>query len=97
MADQLSLVFDLELSEPLDLTGRSTRFAIYDGTFYTAMNFQVEGDAVTLVNAPKGCETDLEIPEPEDDIMAFANSLSQSESGGDDLGRAFAETAVIAC
>ncbi len=97
VADQLSIVFDLALAEPLDLTGRSIRFAIYDGSFYTAMNFQVDGDAVTLTNAPKGCSTDLEIPEPEEDIMAFANSLSQSESGGDDLGRAFAETVIIKC
>ncbi len=54
VADQLSVVFDLALEKPLDLKGRQTRFAIYDGSFYTAMNFQVEGDAVTLTNAPKG-------------------------------------------
>lgn len=94
---QVTLVFDVPFKKALDVSKKPLRYAIYDEEFYIAMN-HVEGDkAVTLAGTATGCSSDISGADPSEEIEAFASSLGRDESGGNQLGAAFAEWVTIKC
>ena len=94
---KLNLKFTTKLQNPVSIQQNALKYAFYDPTFYIEM-LHVEGDKpITLVNAPKGCGWELEPPDPNPDLAAYALSLGVNESGGTSLGQHFAEWATIKC
>lgn len=100
---RLRLAFTLPLAEPLDALAQPFTYAIYDPTFFIEIlhakedpvGFGVTGDAPgDLANA---CRFTLLPPNPDASTMAFASSLDRTQSGGDDLGRSFAEQVTVRC
>lgn len=94
---QLEIVFEVPFKEPVDLSKKGMTYAVYDPEFYIAINHSEKKDAVVLSDAPKGCQFQLNVPEPADDIVDFASSLGRSESAGNDLGINFAEWVKVSC
>ncbi|EFL88867.1 DUF1007 family protein [Ahrensia sp. R2A130] len=94
---QVTLVFDVPFKKALDVSVKPLRYAIYDEQFFIAMNHVEGDDAVSLAGTSDGCTSDIAGADPSDDIEAFASSLGRDESGGDELGAAFAEWVTIKC
>ena len=95
---QLDLTFDLQFETPVTVTtDKPVRYAVYDDEFYIAMNHEKGIQGVSLQGAQAGCKAELTEPDPDDDLAAFAASLGKEESGGPNLGLAFAEWVAISC
>ena len=94
---KLDLKFNLPFTAPLDMSGKKLRFAIYDDQFYIAMNLDPDRKAVILPSEVTNCKTDIDLPDPDEDVVAFASSLGKSESSGGGLGASFAEWITISC
>ena len=94
---QLEITFDVPLKKATPLKGKTLRYAIYDNEFYVAMHHDPDNVPVSLSNAPKGCSWKLDEATPDEETVAFANSLGKSDSPGTDLGAQFAEWVAISC
>lgn len=93
---RLFLRFTVPLAEPLDPAAGPMRFAAYDPSYYTEILY-AEDAAPVLPDAAAGCAVRVEPPDPSPEAVALAYSLDVDESGGDGLGRLFAETAIVSC
>ena len=90
--------FDLTLRQPLDPRKQKFVYAVYDPTFYIEVLHREKKPAITLAGeGAKGCATKLIKPQPDEQKMAFAASLDKTESGGDGLGKFFAEKVALSC
>ena len=95
---QFDMTFDVTFDAPVSPTkDKPLRYAIYDDEFYIAMTHDGGLSGVTLADAPEGCGAQLVEPDPDEDLEAFAASLGRDESGGPNLGAAFAEWVGIEC
>ena len=94
---QLNLKFDVAFDAPLDLSGVTMRYAIYDEEFYIAMNHAEGDNALTLVNAPARCTQQIEVPDPSEETQDYAASLDKTDTPSTDLGAAFAEWVHVSC
>lgn len=95
--DRLLMRFTLPLAEAVDPRTASFSYAVYDPTFYIQILHQ-QVDPIALEGAaPAGCRSDLRPPEPNEEMVAFAASLDQTQSGGDGLGAYFAEWVSLSC
>ena len=94
---QLTVSFTVPFKKPVNLSGKKFAYAVYDKDFYIAMNHSTGDDAVTLSNAPKGCQAKIDAADPSEDIASFAASLGRSDNPEGDLGIHFAEWVTISC
>ena len=94
---KLSLTFEVPFKASFDVKNTPLKYATYDPEFYISFEHDKDKKAVTLVNAPKNCGTQLSEPTPSEDIEEFASSLGKDDSGGPDLGSSFAEWVTISC
>lgn len=94
---QLLINFEVAFKTAIDLNGKHLRYAVYDGEYYIAMTHSADPKAVQLNNAPAGCDWNLDLPKPDQDLTAFASALGVDETGGSNLGAAFAEWVTISC
>lgn len=94
---RLSLNFEVVFNEPVDIATAPLAYAVYEPTYYIAVNHQPKQDAVTLVGAPQECGWSLEEPDPDEDLTAFALALDKTQSAGDGLGVNFAEWVTVRC
>ncbi len=94
---QLKVSFRVPFKKPISVSEKPLRFAVYDGEFYIAFNLETEGDVLRLMNANPECKGAMTPADPDDSLAAFAASLDKTESGGNDLGRHFAEWIEVKC
>ena len=95
--DRLQMTFTLPLETPLDPTVAPVDYLIYDPTYYIEMLHAQDGSAITLSGAGEDCRHALTPPNPNPETVAFAASLDRTQSGGDGLGKLFAERVTIRC
>lgn len=93
-AKRLTMRFVTALTQPL---AAPLSYAVFDPTYFIEMLHQDRADAVRLVDAPAGCHVQLHHPKPDGKMVAMAQALDRSQSGGDGLGMQFAETVDIRC
>jgi len=94
---RLSLNLEVVFAEPYDASQTPLRYALYEPTYYIAVNHVQGASAVTLDNAPEGCRSSLQEPDPGEDLTAFALALDKTQSAGDGLGVNFAEWVTVTC
>lgn len=95
---QFDMTFDVAFAAPVTPTkAKPLRYAIYDNEFYISMTHAPGEEGMQLANPPAGCTAQLTEPDPDEDLAAFAASLGKDETGGPDLGAAFAEWVGISC
>ncbi len=94
---QIRLDYRLPLASPQPLAGHQLAFAIYDATYYVEMLHR-EARAIRLTGpGAKACQHRLIAPTPPEDLLAYAQSLDQSEQAENGLGKAFAERVIVTC
>lgn len=95
--DQLWLHFVVPLAAPVALRDHRLGYAIYDPTYFIEIRHRSAQAA--KVEGPGGgtCATKVIEPEPPMAAIALASGLDMSESGGDSLGRLFAEWVTVTC
>ena len=95
--NRLRMRFFLPFAEPVDITDKAFRYAVYDPTYYVELLHSGAADAIVLSDAPASCSYALEEPNPNPDTISFAASLDRTETAGDGLGIYFAEWVSVAC
>lgn len=94
---RLSLNFEVIFEESIDVAKNPITYAVYEPTYYIAVNHQARRDAVTLAGAPQSCGWSLQEPDPDEDLTAFALALDKTQSAGNGLGVNFAEWVTVKC
>ena len=95
--ERLLMRFTLPLSEAVDPRAAPFSYAVYDPTFYIQILHQQDNPVAFEGAAPAGCGFDLRPPDPDEELVAFAAALDQTQSGGDGLGAHFAEWVSVTC
>ncbi|MEQ8965252.1 MAG: DUF1007 family protein [Azospirillaceae bacterium] len=96
--DRLRLDFTLVLARPVDPVAESFVYAVFDPTYWIEMRHP-DAAAATVENAPEGagCETRLDVPDPDEEWVALASLLDSTQTAGDDLGIHFADRVAVTC
>jgi len=96
--DRLRLDFTLVLARPVDPVAEAFVYAVFDPTYWIEMRHP-DAAAATLENAPEeaGCETSLDVPDPDEEWVALASLLDSSQTAGEDLGIHFADRVAVTC
>lgn len=94
---RLEMTFRLALPEPLSVADLPMRYAVYDPSYYIEMVHAEAPDAVTLVNAPKNCTSELKQPNPDAEQVILAASLDNTQKAPTGLGQYFAEEVIVKC
>lgn len=88
----------VEFEKPVDPKRQKFVYAVYDPTYYIEILHAEKKPAFTLVGLEKNfCFGDLIKPNPDAEARTFAASLDKTQSGGNDLGRLFAEKVALQC
>jgi len=96
--NQLIILFEAKLSEPMSLKGKLD-FGVYDPTFYTAIDF-VDDENMAVENLPPACARAVIRPDPDEAIAANQSSLTDaffSDPAGTDLSKIFATKLELTC
>ena len=89
--------FTVAIDSPIDLVTQKFTYAIFDPTYYIEM-FHAEGQTITFEgDAPAGCGTVIEQPNPSADAIALSQSASLDANPDYTIGRLFAETVHVKC
>jgi ABC-type uncharacterized transport system substrate-binding protein len=95
--DRLIMEFVVPLGQPVDPRTQDFSYAVYDPTYYIEI-FHVDAQSFTAEGPiPEDCVLELEEPNPNPEMVSFAASLDQTESGGDGMGAFFAEQVHLRC
>ncbi len=94
---RLVVSFVLPLASAADIRATPISYAVFDPTYFIEMVHIDPVKSIRLVDAPAGCAARLRPPQPDPDIAARAQALDRSQSGGNELGGAFAEKVTIRC
>lgn len=90
--------FTVELEKPVDPKRQKFVYAVYDPTYYIEMLHAEKKPAFTLAGGNTNkCYGKLIKPNPDAEARTFAASLDKTQSGGNDLGRLFAEKVALLC
>lgn len=95
---QLLILFTSQPLRPVALADNPS-IAVYDPTFYTAIDFYDEANMV-LVDAPAGCNHDMVIPDPDEAIAQNQDSLTDAffnDPEGNDWSKIFATRMEVRC
>ena len=94
---EFSMTFEVPFKTPLNVSAKPLRYGVFDDEYYISMLHDDKGKSVQLVGAPSNCKWDMEAPDPDQDMAAFAQSLDKTQSSGGGLGEYFAEWVTISC
>ncbi|XBP99042.1 MAG: DUF1007 family protein [Roseitalea porphyridii] len=95
---QLLILFTAQPMKPVALADNPS-IAVYDPTFYTAIDFYDEANMV-LIDAPAGCSHEMVVPDPDEAIAANQDSLTESffnDPEGNDWSKIFATRMEVRC
>lgn len=95
---QLLILFTSQPLRPVALADNPS-IAVYDPTFYTAIDFYEEENMV-LIDAPEGCGHQMVIPDPDEAIAQNQDSLTDAffnDPEGNDWTKIFATRMEVSC
>jgi ABC-type uncharacterized transport system substrate-binding protein len=94
---QLRMTFETAVNGALPVQEAPLTYKIYDPEFYIEM-IHIEGnEPVSLTDAAAACGWELNPPEENQALAAFASTLGPDQSPGMELGSFFAEEVTIKC
>jgi len=94
---RLELTFVLPFVEPADVTAAPLVYAIYDPTYFIEILHEEGGNAIRLINSPRGCRYRLIPPHPSMESVALAAALDTTQTASYELGELFAEKVSVRC
>ena len=95
--NRVSLDFIIPLKESVDPLLQSFNYAIFDPTYFISFVHMEQSPVVLDGDARPECRYAIEEPDPNPEVVSFANSLDKTESGGDGLGIQFTERVALLC
>jgi ABC-type uncharacterized transport system substrate-binding protein len=96
---ELSLHVTTPLDQPVLAEAEGLNVAVYDPSFFIAFDF-VNENAVTLANAPSGCQAAIAVPKEDAELaqrLSEAAKVGVDGNVGTDLGVAVAKTIQLSC
>jgi ABC-type uncharacterized transport system substrate-binding protein len=97
-ADRLAIAFTVRTPAPADPRQHRVAYSVYDPTYFTEVLHAEGADPIALSEtAPNGCATTLQTPTPSPTDVAAAAAIDVNGSGGDQLGKLFAEKVLLKC
>ena len=91
---------EVEITSPVFIDPKNQKFvySVYDPTYYIEILHVEKEPAFELVGI-KGdsCVGNLISANPDEEMRTFAASLDKTQSGGNQLGKLFAEKIVLQC
>jgi ABC-type uncharacterized transport system substrate-binding protein len=94
---RLRLAFTLLLDKPVAADKAPVQYAVFDPTYYIEMLHAEGGGAIELSGGGNDCRYRMIPPNPSPDAVGLAAALDRTQSGGDGLGKLFAERVSIRC
>ncbi len=94
---RLQMTFEVLFVNSVAVDVAPLTYAVYDPSYYVEVLHAEAPSAVRFEGAPAGCGHQLAGPAPDAETSLFASSLGPDQSGGNDLGRMFAETVTVLC
>ena len=95
---QLVVLFESEPKDPIPLSGKVT-FAVYDPTFYTAIEF-VEDQNMVVDAMPASCARAVVRPDPDEALAQNQSTLTEAffnDPTGTDMSKIFATRLELTC
>ncbi|WP_223302732.1 DUF1007 family protein [Halotalea alkalilenta] len=90
--------FELPLAEPLRPTEqRPLRYQIFDSSYYIEFLHDPDDVAISLIDAPEGCESRVIPADPDPSLVAQAAMIDVDGQAPEGLGRFFTDTGEILC
>ena len=74
--DRLVILFESRLATPLPLDG-TLSFAVYDPTFYTAIDYMNDGDMISE-GLPPDCRREVIRPDPDEILAQNSQNLTEA-------------------
>lgn len=97
--ERLRMRFTVPLKEPADPRQHKIAIKVFDPSYYIEILY-VEDDQSRVRFRGQGaqaCSARVIAPNPSFEAVSLASALDRTQSGGDDLGRLFAETVELHC
>jgi ABC-type uncharacterized transport system substrate-binding protein len=94
---RLEMRFTVPLAEPIERGSGEIALRVFDPTYYIEIVYAEEGPFGFVGEGADSCDGVVIEPNPSLEVVTFASSLDQTQSGGDDLGKLFAQTLEIRC
>ncbi len=92
---QLEMRFDITQSPTV--SDKNLAWSVFDPTYYIAMNFSNVTNVSIRGAQAEQCQLQLDLPQPDFELIQYAQSLDQTRRDTDGLGIHFAETVRINC
>lgn len=81
----------------INIENKTLAWQVFDPTYYISMDHSTENNIRIIGGNATECSKTLDIPEPSDELINYAQSLDQTQKDTDGLGADFAETVFIRC
>ncbi len=96
---QAVLTFLLPLAHPQPLKGQTYTFSTFDPSYYVDMSYDQPMDARLPQALVEACKISVTTPQPDENILAFAQSLDKADAPPEDmgLGKQFAQQVRMQC
>jgi len=94
---KLWLRFSVPLETPLAPADHRISYAVFDPSYFVSILHVDGGYRLPSDNAPEGCKTTLEEPNPTTEALSLAESLDLLDSAPDSFGALFAERVRLQC
>jgi ABC-type uncharacterized transport system substrate-binding protein len=94
-AGKVTLNFTLPLAKPVPASSPDFNFAVYDETYYVALDY-ADATRVHLTGAPAGCAATLDTPPTDEPTQRLSDAFAQ-ELGTGSFGLSMARTVRITC
>jgi ABC-type uncharacterized transport system substrate-binding protein len=93
----LELTMAFKVAPSIAIEKQTLQWQVFDPMYYIAMEHSVVNNIQVIGGDATECSTELDIPEPSEEIIKYAMQLDQTQKDTPGLGKHFAETAVIRC
>lgn len=95
--ERLWLRFEVPLEAPIDPITSEVSFRVYDPTYYIEVVHLEERPVSFAGNGASRCSAEIREPNPSFESVMLAAAIDRNETGGEGLGRTFAQTVLIDC
>ena len=92
---ELEMTFDIKAEVAVE--NKTLTWQVFDPTYYVAMIHTDENQIEIIGGSGVECSKKLEIPEPSEELVEYAQNLDRDQKDTDGLGASFAERAIIKC
>ncbi len=95
----VTMLFETVPDKPVALAGKVS-FGVYDPTFYTAIEFQEDGNLAIDGAVPASCKPAVVRPDPDQALAENQQSLTEAfftDPSGTDMSKIFATRLEISC